>query len=333
MKKVLYVVIGLLVLYIILAFVGPKEIIVQRKIAINRPVSVVKKKLGDFQYFHDTWSPWTERDLNMTYSYGGTPGEIGHHYAWSGNDRVGKGEMTLTGYNGDTLLQRLSLGGRGEAKSYFIMEDNNPSTNLTWGMRFNVGFFQRPPMLFVNMDKMLGEDYEKGLIVLKMRLEDEQTAEQPAVKYTINELEWPDVTYVGKKETVLFQNLNGFFSTNFPALSQDLEKNKIEAKSMPTAIFTSYDEKNAKADVVAAIKVEEGKKLKGWDTFKYKKSKVLHVAYYGSYEKSALAHAQIGDYMKAHNMKQGDVLEEYMTSPMQEKDTAKWLTNIYYFVK
>ena len=36
-------------------------------------------------------------------------------------------------------------------------------------------------------------------------------------------------------------------------------------------------------------------------------------------------------YMKANNLPmQTQVIEEYVTDPMHEKDTTKWLTNIYY---
>src|SRR5436190_3723458 len=155
MKKVLYVIIGIIILYIILAFVGPKQVKVERQIAINKPVATVKSRLGDFKYFHDKWSPWTEKDPAMKTTYEGTPGEPGHLYTWSGNKEVGSGSMTLEGYNGDTLLQKLSFEGEGDAKSYFIMKDNNASTDVTWGMTFPVGFMHRPMMLFINMDKMM----------------------------------------------------------------------------------------------------------------------------------------------------------------------------------
>jgi effector-binding domain-containing protein len=54
----------------------------------------------------------------------------------------------------------------------------------------------------------------------------------------------------------------------------------------------------------------------------------------GSYEKSAVAHVQIGNYMKAKKMdKEEVIIEEYVTDPMTEKDTSKWQTNIYYLLK
>ena len=57
------------------------------------------------------------------------------------------------------------------------------------------------------------------------------------------------------------------------------------------------------------------------------------IEYFGSYEKSANAHYAMDAYMKEKGVIQSFVLEEYITDPMTEKDTAKWQTNIFYFVK
>jgi hypothetical protein len=282
MKKFLYIIIGIVLLYVILAFAGPKSVKIERQVMINQPSSLVKEKLGDFKFFHEKWNPWTAKDPNMKVEYSGTPGEVGHHYAWEGNDEVGSGAMTIKGYNGDTLLQDFSFKGEGNSKTYYILDDKGEATNVTWGMAFDVGFFHRPPMLFMNMDKMLGDEYDKGLTALKNELENNQ----PKVKqYAIEEMQWPEVTYAGKKETVLFTEMNAFFGKNFSALMADLGKNKINPESGPCGLFTSYDEKNAKADVIAGVKVPNGTKLKGWEMFTYKPSKVLYVAYYGSYER------------------------------------------------
>ena len=38
--------------------------------------------------------------------------------------------------------------------------------------------------------------------------------------------------------------------------------------------------------------------------------------------------------IKANDLEQyGKVIEEYVTDPMSEKDTTKWLTNIYYMIR
>lgn len=333
MKKVLYVILGIILLYVILAFCGPKQIKVERQISINKSTGLVKEKLTDYKFFHDKWSPWTEKDPAMKTSYEGTPGEIGHRYTWSGNKDVGSGAMQLKAFNGDTIMQSLTFEREGESKAYYILKDNNSSTDVTWGMMFDVGFMGRPFMLFMNMDKMLGEDYDKGLANLKSALESEKEG-LAAKHYDIEEIQWEEKNLVGTKLTKMnASQMGAFFGENFPKLGADLGKNKIEPNMAPCALVTFWDEKTMDCECAAVMSVASGKTMKGWETHKIPASKVLHVAYYGSYEKSGDAHMAMGEYMKEKGLKDSYVIEEYVTDPMIEKDTAKWLTNIYYILK
>ena len=140
MKKFLYVIIALLLFYLVLAMVGPKEIKVERSILISKPNSMVTAKLGDFKFFHDEWSPWSEKDPNMKNTYTGNPGEVGHLYSWEGNKDVGKGEMELKAFNGDSIIERLYFDGMGDSKVYYIVKNKDASTELTWGMISQIGF-------------------------------------------------------------------------------------------------------------------------------------------------------------------------------------------------
>jgi effector-binding domain-containing protein len=333
MKKVLYVILGLVVLYVVLALFGPKQVKVERQVSINKPAQAVKEKLTDFKFFHDKWNPWAELDPAMKTTFEGTAGQIGHYYSWTGNKDVGSGKMELVGFNGDTVINKLSFEGQGDSKTYYIVKDNNASSDVTWGMTFDVGFMGRPIMLFMNMDKMLGEYYEKGLSKLKTEVESMPDATSKK-NYEINEQNWEASTYVGKKEAGLtFDKIGAFFGKNYPALFGELEKNKVAPQSAPSGIYSMYNEKEQKADVAAVVKVPPGTKIKGWDVFSYPASKVLHLAYYGAYEKSGDAHMAMDAYMKEKNLQQVAVIEEYVTDPSKEKDTTKWMTNIFYVVK
>ena len=74
---------------------GPEEIKVERSVSIKKPTILVKSILGDFKYFHDEWSTWTEKDSAIKTTYKGNLGEVGHFYSWQGNKEVGSGEMKL----------------------------------------------------------------------------------------------------------------------------------------------------------------------------------------------------------------------------------------------
>ena len=70
------------------------------------------------------------------------------------------------------------------------------------------------------------------------------------------------------------------------------------------------------------------------ETFTTKGGKTLEVYFYGDYKNLGAAHNQIKAYITEKKLKfVAPVLEEYITDPMTEKDPAKWLTKIYYFVE
>ena len=106
MKKVLYVIGGLIAIYLILCLFGPSTVKVERSIDINAPKELVQKQLSDLKFFHDAWSPWSERDSAMKTTYTGEPGQPGSTYAWeSDKDDVGKGSMTYEKTINDSVLQ------------------------------------------------------------------------------------------------------------------------------------------------------------------------------------------------------------------------------------
>lgn len=292
---------------------------------------MVGAKLGDFQFFHDKWNPWTELDSAMKTSYTGNPGEKGHLYTWTGNREVGSGEMEVVGWSGDTLLQRFNYEKGGDQKTYLIVKDNSGATDVTWGMNMNIGFFGRPIMLFVNVDKMLGGMYEKGLAKLKPALEN---MEPEGPGYEINEQDWPASEYIGKRQNGLaIQEIPDFLGKNFGSIYAHLGKNKIEPQSAPSAIYWTFDEAAGKTDLAAVVKVPARANAKGWENFSFPATKVLHVAYMGPYEKTGDAHMAIAKYMEEKGLSQQGVIEEYVTDPEKEKDQSKWLTNIYYILK
>ncbi len=331
MKKFLYVVLAIGVLYIILAMFGKPEVKVERTITINKPADQVKQKLGDLKFFHDKWSPWTEKDTSMISNFSGTPGAIGHKMDWKGNKAVGTGTMELVAFNGDSVIEKLSMEGMGASKAYYIATPKDGATNFTWGLQMKIGFFGRPIMMFMNMDKMMAPDFENGLAKLKKVME-EETA--PVAKYDIKEIEWPETNYIGsKKEIVAFMKMPEFFGKHLPAISGEMEKNKKSPTSPPSGIYWSYDMVNYTADVAAAFKAEKGVKAKGYENYIFPAGKVLSLAYYGDYQKMGGAYEAMEAYMKEKGTSKSVSVEEYVTDPMSEKDTTKWHTNIYYLLK
>jgi effector-binding domain-containing protein len=332
-KKILYVVLALVVIYFVLCLVGPSVIKVERSASMNAPADMIKSQITDYNVFN-SWSPWAEKDTAMKISIEGEAGTVGHKYAWEGNKDVGKGTMEITSISADTVVEKLDFAGKGVSNVFFILKADGATTNFTWAMNMNVPFFGRGMMLFFKgkMDKMLGGDFEKGLSKLKANVEAVPVA-KTYNGYEIKEVIWPDKNYYGKKATLPFDKLSGFFADNFPKIFNDAITDKLQHTGPPSAIFFSYDEQKQTTECAAVISVADGQ-LKNWEKFNVPAADIaLHVAYYGAYDKIAKAHNAINEYMKEKGLTHSVAIEEYITDPMTEKDTAKWLTNIYYVIK
>ncbi|MBI3518726.1 MAG: GyrI-like domain-containing protein [Bacteroidetes bacterium] len=334
MKKILYVIIGISVLYLIVCLFGPSKVKVERSIDIKASsIEELQHRLADLKFFHDKWSPWTRRDPGMKTIYKGVCCEPGSSYRWeSEKDSVGKGTMTFNKFTPDSVLMTLNFDGMGDNELYFITKPSgNGTINVTWGVIFDIGFFGRAPMMFINMDKIIGGDYETGLAKLKQEIESMPVS--ATTQYEIKETNWDAKTFYGVKEKLAFDKLAAFFGQSYGKIGAALGKAKAQPIGQPKAIYFSFDEKTKVTDVAAVMEVANGTKLEGVEKFEIPAGKVLHIEYYGAYDKSANAHYAMDAYIKDKGLTQSYVLEEYVTDPMTEKDTAKWLTNIFYLVK
>jgi effector-binding domain-containing protein len=332
MKKVLYVIIGLIVLYLILCLVGPKQITVTRSTSINAPVDMVKAKMADLKFFQEQWSPWTERDPQMKVTYLGEMGQPGYGYSWTGNKEVGTGTLVITGISGDTLLQKLTFEGMGDSKTYFVVNGTDAATNVTWGIQMEIGFMGRAVMLFMNMDKMMGADFEHGLDKLKKAIES-MPATSSATTYDVKEVDFPETNLIGtKKQRLTMDKVGPFFGENLGKIMGDMKKNKIEPMSAPSGLYYNFNDADMSADVVACFTAPKGAKIKGWENYEFPAGKAVMLAYHGGYNDMMAAHNAIKDYIKEKNLTPLVSLEEYVSDPMMEKDSTKWLTNIYYIL-
>lgn len=332
MKKILYVLLGLVAVYLILCLVGPSQMNVERSIDINASADLIKSKMIDLKYFHDTWSPWTEKDPAMKVTYTGEMGKEGSSMAWqSDNKDVGVGSMTYKYTHGDTIMESLIYEGQGEGQIYHVITSNGNASKVTWHMHNVVPFAIRPMILFINVDKIMGPVFEKGLLKLKTAME--SMPAETAVHYNVQEENWDAKTFYGIKSNMTYDKLAAFFGESYGKIGAALSKANTKAIGQPKAIYFSFDEKTMVTDVAAVIEVANGTKLDGVEKFETPAGKILLIEYYGAYDKSADAHHAMDTYMKEKGLTQSVVVEEYVTDPMTEKDPTKWLTNIFYLVK
>jgi len=174
METLMYIIIGILLLIIILALIAPKSYEVSRSITINKPLSEVFTYLKSLKN-QDNWSPWAERDPNMKKTFTGTDGEVGCISAWeSDHKQVGSGEQEITSITDNkevTTQLRFLKPFKSESDAYMRVDDVSDGTKVTWGFSGKNKFPVSIMMLFMNMEKAVGGDFEQGLAKLKSTLE------------------------------------------------------------------------------------------------------------------------------------------------------------------
>lgn len=174
MTILLYIILGLIVLVAILALVAPKDYNVSRSIEIERPKEEVFEYLKYLKKQQE-WSPWAKRDPDMISKFTGVDGEVGAVNYWKGNKAVGEGEQEITQIVEGKRIEgelRFLKPFKSTSDSYLeVYEAGQDKTKVIWGFKGKNKFPMSIMMLFMNMDKAVGKDFEEGLQSLKTIME------------------------------------------------------------------------------------------------------------------------------------------------------------------
>ena len=162
-----------IVVLVVLAVLGfaasrPNTFSVVRQAVIAAPPDKVLALLQDFREWAK-WSPWEKLDPNLTRTLSGAASGTGAIYQWSGNKKVGQGRMEITSVTASQVGIDLEFMAPWKAKNktVFTLTPVGDGTNLNWQMTGTSPFMFKLMGLFMNMDQMIGKDFEAGLAALK----------------------------------------------------------------------------------------------------------------------------------------------------------------------
>ncbi|BAX81501.1 SRPBCC family protein [Labilibaculum antarcticum] len=173
MKILLYILLGLGLLVAIIHFIAPKTYHVERKIVVSANIDTVFKSLCSLKD-QQVWSPWGSKDPDMIVEYNGTDGELGSTSHWIGNKEVGEGEQEITKIEPTSYIEtelRFLKPFESTSTGFFAIKRVAEGTEVTWGFKGNNTFPTTLMMVFMNIDKAIGPDFEKGLADFKSFIE------------------------------------------------------------------------------------------------------------------------------------------------------------------
>jgi hypothetical protein len=166
---------SIVVLFIGVAAMQPSDFRVARMATISAPPAAIFAHVNDFHKW-ETWNPWGKIDPAMKVTYEGAPAGVGAIYTWAGNSQVGEGRMTISESSPSDLI-RIAMEFKkpfaGNNIAEFTFKPEGGQTVVTWSMSGTNNLLAKSIHLVMNMDKMIGGQFEKGLADMKAVVEAE----------------------------------------------------------------------------------------------------------------------------------------------------------------
>jgi hypothetical protein len=172
LKVLAIIIVVLAVIIVVGGFFLPKTYSVSRSAVINAPDSVLYKNISDFNEFL-TWNPWMKKEPSAKTVVSGTPSQPGHKYTWEGKE-TGSGSMTIKTVTPNSLIDidlRFVKPFESQADTKFAITADGTGNKVTWTMSGENNLMGKWMCLFMDMDSMVGKDFEEGLKSLKEKSE------------------------------------------------------------------------------------------------------------------------------------------------------------------
>lgn len=175
MRLLRRIVIGLVAivgLFLIVGFLLPRNVTVERDLVVDAPPEAVFPHISSLQAFA-AWSPWGDLDPDMQVTYSGPDTGVGNVMEWtSDHPNVGNGRQEIVEIvENEHVRTDLDFGDMGTAKAWWRLTPDGSGTRVIWGLDADMGAGPIGRWFGLMMDRMVGDDYERGLSRLQAAVE------------------------------------------------------------------------------------------------------------------------------------------------------------------
>jgi effector-binding domain-containing protein/carbon monoxide dehydrogenase subunit G len=329
-KKILIGIGVLVVVVLLIGFLMPGKMEVSKSISINAPAEYAFEEVNNLEN-NPKWSYWNSIYEEMTVSYGDVKAGVGAVSEWDGPES-GKGKMTIVeSVPNQSIKMDLDFMEQGTAQAWYTFEPEGEGTKLTTG--FTTDFGMNPIGRLMGALMVKGE-MEKSFDYNLNKIKEIAEA-KPKFVTAISEAESAAISYVGISSTMSIEDMNAIsmqMMKSYGELMTMLGKSKVEVAGQPFCLYPMYDEAAKKMEMVCALPVAADAKVPSkYKVMQTPGGKVVKGVHLGSYDKLEVAHQEISQYIEYKKLQiNGVPYEVYVTDPEVEKDTTKWVTEVYY---
>jgi effector-binding domain-containing protein len=325
--KLVVVFVVLIILFLVGAYMLPSELHITKSVFIRSSPEVIFEQVNNLKNW-EKWSPWENIDTTMDLKYFGNPTGEGSGFEWkSDNSDVGSGRLIIDASKPyDSINTEIELGRKEKGIASFLFQKNDTGSFITWDFRLNLGNnpFSRYFGLF--RKGKLEDSFQLGLLSLK-KVSENMTI---SLSLKIFQMKFGGFTYLGIREKVNPSEMVGKTSKSIRVLRDYISKKELKITLSPFRLFNSISKKEI--DLTTGIPVEKADSAQDSIIVGHiLPCKVAFVNYIGSYSGLNNGHEAIKKWIDVNKRKIiGSPFELYITDSLNEKDSTRWLTKIFY---
>lgn len=336
MRKVGIVFLFLIVAFVLIGYLLPRQVHIERSIVVERPASMMFELLNSYRHFND-WSPWARRDPKAQFINSGPDSGVGARMSWIGEPHlVGSGWQEIVASKPYELINiKLDFDAQGLADTGFALTAQGNATRVTWffdsdlteGVSFLDSFMARYfGLLF---DRWVGGDYEQGLANLKIFAES-----LPVSDFTPLEIERVHVD----AQTILFITTTSSqdpadialtMAESYAKISEFMNQAGIGMSGQPMAITRAREEGGYQFDAAIPVEYIPTDLTGDIKSGQSPSGPAVMAVHHGGYDQMMPTYSKLAAYMSTHGLSQGEVSWEHYISDPASTEQADRVTLVY----
>jgi effector-binding domain-containing protein len=337
LKKIFFVLIGLVVLFVVVGFLLPKERHVERSIFIDTPPSVVFSQVNGFKHFNE-WSPWVAVMPDAEYTFEGPDYGVGSKMSWSVTEpKEESGSQTIVA---STPYERvdieLEFGGQGIAQAAYLLHPENDGTQLTWTFDTDFGLNIIGRYWGLMLNRQMGPLYAQGLTSLKRIAEELPKVDWSDLEIGITEVPSTTMAYFTGSAGNDPDEIGAALGAAYGRVALFISTNELQIAGQPLAITNFWDERGWGFDAGIPVSgapargVGPDSPVRMGETYGGRVVRAVHVGPSTSLEKT---HAIVEAFISAHRLELHGRSWEVFVSDPGDTPEEELITEIFYPVR
>lgn len=328
LKIILIIPLVLFGVFVIVNAALPKDVAVTRERVMDDTPEAIFTQISDVRNWQN-WSEWYRTDPNAEFVYSDPSSGVDAWYSWnSENPNLGVGKLTIVAIEpNESMNTKIEFEGMGSVDGSWELSEAEGGINVKWTANMEFPFFQR--WVGLVMDGALGPQFEAGL----SRIDSAASAAPAEQAFLFEEvmMEQKEIYYV-EMQDVAMSDIAAGMGEGFGALMGFLGEDAQNMEGVPMCEYTKWDPENGLCSFKTFVSVNTDKApsppvMEGMTPG----GRYMTTAHMGAHEEMTPVYMAAEEYVVNQGWQMvGGPIEEYITDPGAEPDTAKWITNIYW---